>query len=117
MSLKITSVIKPGAFALGLILAFISATASAETHLVRVVNMKFDPDVVRIRPGDSIKWKNEDIVPHTITAESDPGQKPTFDSGTVNGSGTFLYKPGHALEIPYFCRFHPMMKGRIVIAK
>lgn len=102
----------PGIFVLGALALLAHASVAAETHRVRIVDMKFVPETLTIHAGDTVEWTNEDLVPHTVTEEA---KKPKLDSGMINGSARFnsqFKKPG---EIPYFCRFHPLMKGKIQV--
>jgi len=39
------------------------------THIVEISSFKFVPDVLKIKKGDRVVWKNLDIVPHTTTAD------------------------------------------------
>lgn len=59
--------------------------------------------------GDTLEWENGDIVAHTATSKEGgfdvnvlPGRK---GSTVVKGPGTFSY----------ICRYHPNMKGEIVV--
>lgn len=100
----------PGILALCAGLWLCSPLAYAKTHIVRIEKMAFVPETVTVAPGDTIEWRNADVVPHTVTAED-------FDSDTLESSGRFRKKLKGSKEIPYFCRFHPMMKGMIRIQK
>ena len=42
---------------------------------------KFQPATVTVHVGETVEWKNDEIVPHTVTAN---GEKPAFDSGSIN---------------------------------
>ena len=78
---------------------------------VKIARFEFDPVDVEIEVGDSVVWSNADVAPHTATA-SDGG----WDTGRLrkgeDGKITFD-EPG---EYPYFCAFHPHMKGRVVVS-
>ena len=51
---------------------------------------KFEPATVTVNVGDTVEWKNDDIVPHTATADGE-AQKPVFDSGTIQTGATWRY--------------------------
>ena len=78
---------------------------------VEIARFVFDPVEVEIQAGDSVVWSNADIAPHTATS-NDGG----WDTGRIKkgeeGKITFD-EPG---EYPYFCAFHPHMKGRVVVS-
>ena len=60
--------------------------------------------------GDTIMWVNDDLFVHTATARDT-----SFDVVLKVGSTgrTVLVWAG---EIPFYCRFHPGMKGVLVVA-
>ena len=70
----------------------------------------FQPQVLAVKVGDRITWVNNDLFPHTATADDK-----TFDSGSVAPSDTWGFvakKPG---TYTYTCTFHPNMKGTIKV--
>ena len=95
----------PVAFAL----AVGAVSAHAETITVTVDQMVFSPAEINARVGDTIEWVNKDAFAHTATVKGDwEVMLPVKKSGSivVEVSGT----------IDYYCRFHPNMKGRIIVA-
>ena len=92
------------------------ATGRAKSPRVVSVSMKdtlFVPMDVKVAVGGTVKWKNDDPFAHTVTKESGPG--PRFDSGTVNGGGTFEQKFDKAGNIDYVCTIHPSQTGSITV--
>lgn len=70
----------------------------------------FQPAEVKAKVGDTIVWDNKDVMAHTATA-TDKSWDVTIAPGktgriAVTTAGSF----------DYFCRFHPNMKGRILVA-
>lgn len=106
--------------ALGLLLVAVASAASfgaarrdpATVHTVIIDATSFTPARLRIKPGDSVVWRNRDVIPHTATS----GKKGGFDSGTLasGDSWKFTFKAGG--EYPYLCSFHPTMKATIVVS-
>ncbi|MFL6582998.1 MAG: cupredoxin family copper-binding protein [Chthoniobacterales bacterium] len=92
-----------------------AAATAAEPAAPNVVTvtirlMKFSPEQIEIKPGDTVEWKNADLTPHTATASTKE-----FDSGSVNSNASWrqtFTKPG---TFPYACTFHPEMKGTVVV--
>lgn len=80
---------------------------------VSMKNTLFVPMDVKVSVGDTIKWTNDDPIPHTVTKESGPG--PKFDSGTVDEGGTFEQKFDTAGKIDYVCTIHPNQTGSITV--
>jgi plastocyanin len=81
-----------------------------KTHVIVLHGMKFDPGSLQIKAGEKIEWKNDDIVPHTVTDSAGH-----FDSGAIEAGKSWhlvLKKPGH---YTYFCSFHPTMKATLDI--
>ncbi|WP_413991034.1 cupredoxin domain-containing protein [Labrys okinawensis] len=94
---------------IGAALAFasIGANALAATIKVKINDVAFDPAVVFAHPGDVIEWQNGDFIDHTATARN--GQWDiTLPMGATRRLK--LTRPG---ELPYFCKFHPGMRGTI----
>ena len=91
-------------------LALVSPAIAGETIHVTIQNLKFAPVNISAHVGDTIEWTNKDIVEHSATALNKE-----FDVVMpANGVGRVtLARPG---KIDYFCRFHPFMKGEIVVA-
>jgi plastocyanin len=72
--------------------------------------MKFSPEQIEIKAGDTVEWKNADLTPHTATAPTKE-----FDSGPINPTAVWrqtFAKPG---TLPYVCTFHPDMHGVVVV--
>ena len=80
------------------------------THTVFIEGMQFKPPSVIVRLGDSIVWKNTDLVPHTATASDR-----AFDSGLIQAGATWSLHMEARGEILYTCAIHPLMKGKIAV--
>jgi plastocyanin len=65
-----------------------SASAQAKTVTVVIRGFKFEPATVTVNQGDTVEWKNDDIVPHTATEDV---SKPRFDSGTIEVGAAWHY--------------------------
>ena len=60
--------------------------------------------------GDTIEWVNKDTLAHTATATNNDWNVMIAPKQT---GSLVLKNPG---TIDYFCKFHPNMKGRVVVA-
>ena len=84
------------------------ARAHNGTVHVKVEKLAFQPAEIEAKVGETIEWTNGDPFAHTATVKSGwevtipPGQTATH---AVTADDT----------VDYYCRFHPNMKGRIVI--
>jgi plastocyanin len=60
--------------------------------------------------GDTIEWKNADIVPHTVTAVNK-----TFNSGSIAPGASWKYVAKKAGTYLYTCSPHPNMKAKLTV--
>lgn len=81
-----------------------------EVHEVEIRSFEFDPAVLQVRVGDTIRWTNKDLAPHTATADEFG-----WDTGALERSKTGEVQVTENMETSYFCVFHPHMKGKIQI--
>jgi plastocyanin len=102
--------VRRGGFALLAALALSSPTSAGETIRITVDKLKFDPAEISAHVGDTVEWASSDFVAHTATAKS----KDWDVAIPAKGMGRVTLE--HAGEVDYFCRFHPNMTGRIVVA-
>jgi len=86
------------------------ATGLPKTHQIKIKNFVFEPDHINVHVGDTIKWVNEDLAPHTATA-TEIG----WDTGEIAGGESGEIVVLKDMETSYFCAFHPHMKGSIEI--
>lgn len=94
------------AFALS---GLMSVSAQAETIQVTIDKLVFVPAEVTVKAGDTIEWVNKDILAHTATAANGDWNVTIAPKQT---SRLVVKKPG---TIDYFCKYHPNMKGRVVV--
>src|SRR2546428_6062357 len=73
----------------------------------------YSPATVTVVIGvnNTVVWKNNDTVFHTVTATDG-----SFNSGTIFSGQTW----GHTFNEPgsysyYFCQYHPWMKGTVIV--
>jgi plastocyanin len=83
------------------------AHAEGKTHVIEINRMAFASAPSGIHVGDTVVWRNKDVVPHTATAKSG-----AFDLTIASGAEaqTVVRTAGSIL---YFCRFHPGMKSTL----
>jgi plastocyanin len=93
------------------ILTLASAAASKPaTHTVVLRGMKNVPATLVVKAGDTVSWKNDDVVPHTAT---DRGK--SFDSGNIEPGGSWSYVARRKGTYFYYCAYHPNTKGKLVV--
>jgi plastocyanin len=85
------------------------AAPVAEVHRVAMKGVDFAPKQITVWVGDTVEWVNEDIVAHTATAKDR-----AWDVNVLpKRSGRMMMKT--AGTVSYLCRYHPNMRGEIVV--
>lgn len=77
---------------------------------VTIETLKYSPETIEIRKGDTVKWVNNDLAPHTVTQASD-----IFNSGAIDPDASWSYTFSQPGTFPYYCTFHPEMKGTVTV--
>ena len=88
-----------------------SATSDTERK-VSISNFTFSPATLEVPVGTTLRWVNDDDVPHTVLG-SDKGsviRSPALD--TSDGYSVVMSQPG---TYHYFCSLHPHMTGTIIV--
>ena len=75
-----------------------------------MTGLQFAHPSIEIAVGTTIEWKNEDPVPHTVTADDN-----SFDSGLIDGGQVWRYTFTRPGSYAIHCTPHPFMKGTIVV--
>ena len=103
-----------GAFALltlpptlGALSGALAAGPAPRVHRIVIEKMKFGAVPPGIRVGDSILWVNRDMFRHTATARDGSF---AIDLPAGKSGRTVVKRAG---VIPFYCVYHPAMKGRI----
>ena len=88
----------------------VSHAAAAATYTVDISQMRYGAVPDNLKAGDTIVWVNKDTVQHTVTAQDHsfdvripPGKQA---QQTLAKAGTF----------PFYCVFHPTMRGTLKVA-
>lgn len=86
------------------------AGVAPRTHTVSMRGVKYLPASLVVSVGDTVVWKNDDVVPHTVTARGK-----SFDSGDLAPGASWSYKATRRGTYSYHCDYHPGMNGRLVV--
>jgi plastocyanin len=86
------------------------AASEPKTHAVTIENMQFSPATLTVAPGERIVWTNQDLFPHTATADDG-----AFDSKAIAAQAQWTFLAGKSGEYAYGCTFHPTMKARLIV--
>ncbi|KGF81309.1 hypothetical protein IA69_13235 [Massilia sp. JS1662] len=89
-------------------LLWLPLAAGAAEHRVVIDGMKFTPQVVQVRKGDTIVWENRDMFVHNVTAAG-------IKSGDLQPGKTWRWVVPAKMSFDYLCTLHPVMKGRVEV--
>ena len=99
-----------------------SSTTGGSTVAVSLPNgvgnsqgLNFAPASVNVAKGGTVKWTNNDPVPHTVTSTSVPSGASSFDSGNMNANATYSVTFTVDGTYQYKCSYHPWMHGTVVV--
>ncbi len=72
----------------------------------------FFPSTITVVIGtnDTVTWTNNDIVPHTVTADDG-----SFSSGNMNPGDTFTFSFTTPGTYQYHCSYHSWMRGTVIV--
>jgi len=70
----------------------------------------YAPIAIKIEPGTTVTWINDDTVVHTVT-EQEPE---SFDSGFIQAGADWQHTFDNSGEYNY-CTLHPWMKGAVLV--
>ncbi|MDQ6807153.1 MAG: plastocyanin/azurin family copper-binding protein [Actinomycetota bacterium] len=88
------------------------ASGGPATQGVTIDFQSFTPTQLDVLPGDTVKWSNQSVRVHTVTADDG-----SFNSGIVFGGGSFSYTFDAVGTYPYHCTIHPMMMGEVDVRR
>jgi plastocyanin len=77
---------------------------------VSLVDVTYQPSLLGVTAGTTVRWTNDDPVVHTVTARDG-----SFDSGVMRPGDVFslvFETPG---RYDYFCAIHPGQAGSVVV--
>ena len=84
------------------------SNSKAETHVVTIENMKFNPATITVNKGDNVTFINKDIVAHNATEVKNTWASPMLQTGQ-----SWTFNPEKTAD--YYCTVHVVMKGKIIV--
>jgi amicyanin len=84
-------------------------TTSVSDNTIRIKNFAFDPASIRVKAGSTVRWVNQDSVPHRILFTDGA------DSTVLAGSQSWSRKFDLAGTYDYACTIHPAMQGTVIV--
>jgi plastocyanin len=88
-----------------------AASVAPAATKVTIRLLKYSPDTIQIRAGETIEWTNNDLTPHTVTSEGG-GE---LNSGSIDAGANWRHTFCQAGTFSYFCTFHREMKGTVIV--
>ncbi|HEX9634563.1 MAG TPA: plastocyanin/azurin family copper-binding protein [Candidatus Limnocylindria bacterium] len=84
-------------------------TAPAGTS-VTMAGSRFAPATLTIAAGETVRWFNDDALPHTVSATDG-----SWNSGNLAPGQAFERRFDDPGSYSYLCRYHPGMVGTVVV--
>ena len=73
--------------------------------------VRFSPETIEIKTGQTVEWTNDDLTPHTVTSQGSGD----LSSGSIDAGASWRHTFTQAGSFQYYCTFHPEMKGTVVV--
>lgn len=78
-------------------------------HTIEIKQMKFNPEKLIVKKGDTVVWVNNGITLHDVTQQ--PANTWSSKAMAVGTSWTMIAKE----SAEYYCSIHVVMKGSLVV--
>lgn len=87
---------------------FLTTAANAVVHQVNIQDFFFTPTNIHISAGDTVRWTNNGVAPHTSTSDD-----VIWSSGTLAHGQSFSFQFQNGGAFPYHCAIHLSMRDTI----
>src|SRR5438045_1185353 len=92
-----------------------SAPAGSATNAtparISIKLLKFSPEKVEVKSGETVEWANADLTPHNVTSVG----AQEINSGTIDAGASWNHTFSRPGAFSYYCTFHPEMKGTVIV--
>lgn len=85
--------------------------ASAGAAKITIDNFSYG-EPLAVPPGAQVSVTNNDSAPHSVTSQTAGQFDVHVDGGGATGTFTAPTEPG---EYPFYCTYHPSMKGTLIV--
>ena len=85
-------------------------TSQTEVTQVSIKQFAFTPNSLTIPVGGTVMWTNNEIIPHTVTADDG-----SFTSDTLSKGDTFSHTFKTAGTVKYHCTYHTNMIAEVIV--
>jgi plastocyanin len=86
----------------------LTGAAQPKAHVVVGRGVAWDPKELEVQSGDTVEWRNADIVPHNVRAD-----RRAFTSKDLPPGASFKWRARKRGTYPYRCTLHPEMIGTV----
>ena len=83
---------------------------SVSDNTVTIHDLAFDPPVISVKAGETVRWVNEDEATHNIRFVS-----PGFSTFLLSSGQSFSQKFVRPGTYDYTCAIHPFMHGTVQV--
>jgi len=90
-----------------------AAASAAAPNEISIDNFAFNPKILTAKAGSKVTWRNRDDTAHKIQSSDNRFQA----SPVLDTKGLYSVDFREGGEFPYFCSIHPVMQGKIVVAR
>jgi amicyanin len=95
---------------IGAMLAAASVTAQDSTNVITIDNFTFTPPELTVAVGTTVKWVNQDDIPHVVV-----NKDKVFRSKALDTDDSYSFTFASAGTFDYFCGLHPHMVGKVIV--
>lgn len=94
-----------------------AAPVLAANHNVEITLTQFNPAILIVNVGDTVIWRNNSFLQHTVTSGTNCSPTGTFNSGLIDPDIVFQYTFNSVGDFPYFCILHCLagMRGTVTV--
>lgn len=85
---------------------------NATVHRITIAGFRYQPDTLRVAPGDTVVFRNSDQFGHTASSRT-AGQ---METALIAGGDSARWIATTEGTVDYICAFHPSMRGVITVA-
>jgi plastocyanin len=92
-------------------LCFAAQHENDKARTVTIKSLKYNPAKITVKAGDEVLWINADDNDHTVTSDEKDG----FGSDNLAHGDKFRHTFEKKGTFAYHCKYHPRMKGVVVV--
>jgi plastocyanin len=102
--------------------------SNKETVTVKIKDMKYIPEKIKVTKGTKVTWINEDEMEHNVMKAHDDDEKPhevshidldpkKFEGPMLKKGESYSFIFNEISENPYHCSPHPWMQGNVEVVQ